>query len=68
MLLALSAYACLREGDAAPPPSALLPVMAAAELLHTATLLHDDVLDAADVRRGLQTARVLWGNSAALSR
>jgi octaprenyl-diphosphate synthase len=26
-------------------------------------LLHDDVLDAADVRRGLQTARVLWGNS-----
>ncbi len=32
------------------------------EYIHTATLLHDDVLDNADVRRGNATARVKWGN------
>ncbi|MFQ5579284.1 MAG: polyprenyl synthetase family protein [Nitrospiria bacterium] len=32
------------------------------EYIHTATLLHDDVLDNADVRRGSATARVKWGN------
>ena len=32
------------------------------EYIHTATLLHDDVVDHADLRRGKQTARGLWGN------
>lgn len=32
------------------------------EYIHTATLLHDDVLDDADIRRGRQTARKVWGN------
>ena len=32
------------------------------EYIHTATLLHDDVVDDADLRRGRQTARKLWGN------
>ena len=32
------------------------------EFIHTATLLHDDVLDEADLRRGRETARRLWGN------
>ncbi|MEO2054237.1 MAG: polyprenyl synthetase family protein [Nitrospira sp.] len=32
------------------------------EYIHTATLLHDDVLDNAEVRRGNATARVKWGN------
>ena len=32
------------------------------EYIHTATLLHDDVLDEADLRRGRQTARKVWGN------
>jgi octaprenyl-diphosphate synthase len=32
------------------------------EYIHTATLLHDDVVDDADLRRGRQTARRVWGN------
>ena len=33
------------------------------ELLHTATLLHDDVVDTSDLRRGRQTANARWGNA-----
>ncbi|MBI5192920.1 MAG: polyprenyl synthetase family protein [Nitrospirae bacterium] len=36
------------------------------ELIHTATLLHDDVLDEAHIRRGNKTARMLWGNQASI--
>jgi octaprenyl-diphosphate synthase len=36
------------------------------EYLHAATLLHDDVVDAADVRRGLSTANTIWGNQAVI--
>ncbi|MBH0201426.1 MAG: polyprenyl synthetase family protein [Nitrospira sp.] len=32
------------------------------EFIHTATLLHDDVVDDADLRRGRRTARKVWGN------
>lgn len=32
------------------------------EFIHTATLLHDDVVDEADLRRGKKTARKVWGN------
>ena len=35
---------------------------AALELIHTATLLHDDVVDEAEVRRGNVSANVIWGN------
>jgi octaprenyl-diphosphate synthase len=35
----------------------------AAELIHDATLLHDDVIDDGTARRGLDAARVLWGNT-----
>ncbi|MBI1366920.1 MAG: polyprenyl synthetase family protein [Alphaproteobacteria bacterium] len=35
---------------------------AAVELIHAATLLHDDVVDASALRRGLETANVIWGN------
>ncbi|HXV23812.1 MAG TPA: polyprenyl synthetase family protein [Alphaproteobacteria bacterium] len=35
---------------------------AAVEFIHTATLLHDDVIDESDLRRGLATANALWGN------
>jgi len=36
------------------------------EFIHTATLLHDDVVDASDRRRGNDTANALWGNEAAV--
>ena len=36
------------------------------ELIHLATLVHDDVLDEADIRRGGQTVNSLWGNEGAV--
>ena len=36
------------------------------EFIHTATLLHDDVVDASDMRRGQATANNLWGNEASV--
>jgi len=39
---------------------------AAVELLHTATLLHDDVVDVSNLRRGQPSANALWGNRRAV--
>jgi octaprenyl-diphosphate synthase len=36
------------------------------EFIHTATLLHDDVVDASDLRRGRETANAVWGNEASV--
>jgi len=36
------------------------------EFIHTATLLHDDVVDKSDLRRGAKTANNLWGNPASI--
>ena len=38
----------------------------AVEFMHTATLLHDDVVDESDMRRGKQAARIIWGNQASV--
>jgi octaprenyl-diphosphate synthase len=39
---------------------------ASVEFMHTATLLHDDVVDESDLRRGKIAARMLWGNEASV--
>ena len=36
------------------------------EFIHTATLLHDDVVDASEMRRGKETANAVWGNEASV--
>src|SRR6202034_2283617 len=36
------------------------------EFIHTSTLLHDDVVDESDLRRGRKTANALWGNAASV--
>jgi octaprenyl-diphosphate synthase len=38
----------------------------AIELIHTATLLHDDVVDSSELRRGHETANTIWGNEASV--
>ena len=47
-------------------PSAVTTMAAAAELIHTASLVHDDIIDRAASRRGQATAHHLWGNQAAV--
>lgn len=44
----------------------ILPLAAALEMIHTASLVHDDVIDAADTRRGVSTANAKWGNQIAI--
>ncbi len=43
-----------------------IKLAASVEFMHTATLLHDDVVDESDMRRGKKTARILWGNQASV--
>ena len=47
-------------------PRRAWPLAQAAELVHNATLLHDDVVDVGETRRGRQTARAVFGNAAAV--
>src|SRR5512138_1024950 len=57
MVSLLSCGACGGEMRSA------VPFAVAAELTHSATLLHDDVIDDGPVRRGQPASRVLWGNA-----
>lgn len=43
-----------------------IALAAVIEFIHTATLLHDDVVDASELRRGQQTANNIWGNEASV--
>ena len=60
LLLVLSARACGYEGTHHRELAAVV------EFIHTATLLHDDVVDESGLRRGQPTANALFGNSAAV--
>jgi octaprenyl-diphosphate synthase len=48
------------------PGSGHIRTAAAVEFMHTATLLHDDVVDESGTRRGKKTARMIWGNQASV--
>ena len=43
-----------------------IELAATVEFIHTATLLHDDVVDESDLRRGRRTANAVWGNAASV--
>jgi len=43
-----------------------IKLAASVEFMHTATLLHDDVVDESELRRGKLSARMLWGNEASV--
>lgn len=60
VLLTLCAHACGYRGQQHIPLAAII------EFIHTATLLHDDVVDESDLRRGRQTAHAVWGNAASV--
>ena len=50
------------------PTGAQTNYAAAVEFMHNATLLHDDVVDESDMRRGRPAARKIWGNQAERAR
>jgi len=60
MLVLLAANACRYEGNQH------INLAAVIEFIHTATLLHDDVVDASQLRRGNMTANAVWGNEASV--
>ena len=59
-LVVLAARACDYRGNKHIDAAAII------EFIHTATLLHDDVVDDSELRRGRQTAHVIWGNEASV--
>ncbi|WP_309296431.1 polyprenyl synthetase family protein [Kangiella sp. TOML190] len=63
MLLLLAAKALNYQEDPIKSQSILAAVI---EMIHTATLLHDDVVDESDLRRGRETANSLFGNQASV--
>ncbi|MBE9526051.1 MAG: octaprenyl diphosphate synthase [Proteobacteria bacterium] len=59
-LAVLCARACGYDGDEHINLATII------EFIHTATLLHDDVVDASEMRRGKETANTVWGNEASV--
>jgi octaprenyl-diphosphate synthase len=54
------------SGRGGPAPDAAVLLAAAVEFIHTATLLHDDVVDDSGLRRGKAPANRVWGNAASV--
>jgi octaprenyl-diphosphate synthase len=59
----LTVAAALAAGN---PDGTEVNYAAAVEFMHNATLLHDDVVDDSDLRRGRPAARIVWGNAASV--
>jgi octaprenyl-diphosphate synthase len=62
MLTIAAAKLCGYEGDGH------VMLAASVDFMHTATLLHDDVVDESDLRRGKKTARLVWGSGQRVGR
>ncbi len=60
MIVLMAAQACGYTG------SKHIDLAAIIEFIHTATLLHDDVVDGSDLRRNRETANAVWGNEASV--
>lgn len=60
LLVLLAARACQYRGKQH------IELAAVIEFIHTATLLHDDVVDTSELRRGKKTANAIWGNETAV--
>ena len=60
MLTIAAAKLCCYDGDGH------VRLAASVEFMHTATLLHDDVVDESNLRRGKTAARLVWGNEASV--
>ncbi|MCW8872348.1 MAG: polyprenyl synthetase family protein [Xanthomonadales bacterium] len=60
MLVLLAARACGYQGDHHVALAAII------EFIHTATLLHDDVVDESELRRGQESVHAVWGNAASV--
>jgi octaprenyl-diphosphate synthase len=65
MLVILAAHACGYRPDPA-GRNHQVTLAAVIEFIHTATLLHDDVVDESDLRRGQEAAHAVWGNAASV--
>ncbi|MBI4715850.1 MAG: polyprenyl synthetase family protein, partial [Nitrospirae bacterium] len=61
LLLLLSSSLCGEEAD-----ERRILLASVVEFIHTATLLHDDVIDDAPIRRGRKSPRMIWGNQASI--
>ncbi len=60
LVAVLAGRACGQSGNTLASTAAIV------EFIHTATLLHDDVVDGSDKRRGRDTANAVWGNEASV--
>jgi len=60
MIVLLAARACAYDG------ARHIDLAAIIEFIHTATLLHDDVVDGSELRRNRETANAVWGNEASV--
>jgi octaprenyl-diphosphate synthase len=60
LIVILAARACGYNGERHTEAAAII------EFIHTATLLHDDVVDGSELRRGRDTANTVWGNEASV--
>ena len=59
-------FLLVAHGGAAFDRARAMPIAIALELIHTASLVHDDVIDEADTRRGAETTNAKWGNQVAI--